>query len=160
MRAKRRLVWTLNLRVIAIAVLAIMIIGGVSIYREYTILQETLERELAEFEAMRRQTIRDRTLAAKKHIDFLRAHVADRLGDDIRDRVEQAHAIATNIVDRYSASRTKEELLGLVREALRPIRWRGGRGLFLHHRHRWIQPTLSARSDVREHGSASREKSR
>ena len=130
MRAKRRLVWTLNLRVIAIAVLAILVIGGVSLYREHAILQETLERDLAEFETMRRQTIRDRTLAAKKYIDFLREHIADRLGGDIRDRVDQAHLIATNIVERFAPSHTKSELLDLVREALRPIRWRGGRGYF------------------------------
>lgn len=130
MKPKRRFVRTLNSRVIAVAVSAMVLLGGISTYRDYAILQETLEQELTRVEEFKRQTLKERALEAKAFVDYLHGTVEDHRQADVRRRVGEAYDVADNIVKQFAATRSADELRAMVRESLRPIRWRDGRGYF------------------------------
>lgn len=63
-------------------------------------------------------------------IEFNREQTKKRVRSSIRERVNEAHAIATHVVETFGANKDPATIRSLVREALRPIRFGGGRGYF------------------------------
>ena len=70
---------------------------------------------------------------AVAYINFNRARIETRALATIRQRTDEAIAIAENLVERYGADHARTEVEGLIREALRPIRFNAGRGYFYIH---------------------------
>ena len=52
------------------------------------------------------------------------------LKNSIKDRVYEAHTIATSIYERYKNSKSKEEILDIIKTTLKDIRFNSGRGYF------------------------------
>ncbi len=63
-------------------------------------------------------------------INFKRSQVTGRVKESIRVRTSEAHAIATDLYERYKASLSRDEIRALVREVLRSIRFSNGRGYY------------------------------
>ncbi|GEM_PF-2067639 len=63
-------------------------------------------------------------------VAFKRSKLEKQAEEELRQRVLEAHAIASHIVKTYGATKSPQELQSLVREALRPIRFAGGKGYF------------------------------
>lgn len=91
-------------------------------------------------------------------INYQKSTTRKRLESTLRDRVHEAHAIATNIYKKYQAEKTPEEIKAMVREALRPIRFNNGRGYYFATRMNGIEelfadrPSLEGRSMLRVRG--------
>jgi len=79
---------------------------------------------------LRKQELKHQVDGAIDYIEFRRSRLEERAQNEIRQRVQEAHAVATHIVEQYRAEKSTEELQGLVREALRPIRFADGNGYF------------------------------
>lgn len=74
---------------------------------------------------------------ARQEVELFLAAVAKRRGNledslrrNIRDRVDEAWAVADNLYRHNAGRMGREELAGMIREALRPIRYNSGRGYF------------------------------
>ncbi len=88
------------------------------------------------------QAIRERFLQAQKqmlssqvinvvdYVNFMVGSTEYRLRENIRQRVHEAHQIATNIYEENKDFRPMEEIQKMVRDALRPIRFNNGRGYY------------------------------
>ena len=64
------------------------------------------------------------------YIKFLKQNTENELKKDIKSRVYEAHAIATNIYETYKNEKSKEEIFKLIAAALDKIRYNEGRGYF------------------------------
>ena len=129
-RGKRRLVSTVSVRIVVVAVLAIALVGGIAIYRDYATLQDALTRDLAGFENDQRRKLMNRTNQAKGYVDYVRSRFDEALHSELEAQVVHAHAVATHLIEEFGQSRDRDEVAELVREALRPLRWREGRAYF------------------------------
>ena len=69
----------------------------------------------------------DRAVA---YIGYMKSRTETLLRSSIEARVREAHAMATQIFDRYRHRMPKAEIAALIREVLRPIRFNQGRGYF------------------------------
>ena len=70
------------------------------------------------------------TNEAVSYIEFSRAQTQSRVRETIRERVEEAHAIASHVLETFGSKHSQTELEEMVRESLRPIRYNDGRGYF------------------------------
>ena len=130
MRPKRRLVWTLTVRVVGVAVAAMLLTGGSAVYREVTLLQESLAQEAAQIKDHRLRVIEARTRDAKSDVEFLRQQIDQRLREELRQRVDEACELGNHLVRHFGPTLGEAAVGEMIREALRPVRWRGGRGYF------------------------------
>lgn len=76
-----------------------------------------------------KQIVQDQIQQVSSQIERQKSLTIKTLKDQLRDRVYEAHNIATNIYQKHS-DQPKEEVVRMIREALRPIRFNFGRGYF------------------------------
>lgn len=63
-------------------------------------------------------------------VEFNRGKTEQRVRRTIRERVEEAHAIASHLLEKFGPTKSRTEMEELVRESLRQIRFNDGRGYF------------------------------
>ena len=68
--------------------------------------------------------------ASSEYINYLQKTTEEELKNSIKARVYEAHAISTNIYEKYKDTKTKEEIFELIKIALSSIRFNDGRGYF------------------------------
>ncbi len=83
-----------------------------------------------EFLEMRKGEVRHEVDLFLAAVAKRRDNLEDSLRRDIRDRVDEAWAVADNLYRHNAGRMGREELAGMIREALRPIRYNNGRGYF------------------------------
>ncbi|HNQ24626.1 MAG TPA: cache domain-containing protein [Phycisphaerae bacterium] len=96
-------------------------------YREYLADVRGLEeRYLEESKASIQQEVR----GALDFIAYMRSQAESRVRESIRQRVYEAHAVATHLHEQYQQQLEPEQIKALVRETLRPVRFHNGRGYY------------------------------
>ena len=78
----------------------------------------------------RKDEMREKVDSAVAYLEFMRSQTDARTRLIIRERVQEAHALATHLYTCYQASVSRKELEAIIREALRPIRFNEGRGYY------------------------------
>ena len=100
------------------------------------IIQETF-RFNADVAAMRTVLIEGRKEKMKEKVDgvvayveFMRSQTEARTRRIIRERVLEAHQVASHLYAQHKGTKKRAELEDLIREALRPVRFNEGRGYY------------------------------
>lgn len=108
----------------------VLLVGGIWLREEY-------RRFARESEALRGAYIEDQKAMVRNEVEKALDYVQYRhersesiLRATLKQRVEEAHAIATHLVETEGGRRSRAELERLVKEALRPIRFSSGRGYY------------------------------
>ena len=78
----------------------------------------------------RKNQMREKVDSAVAYLEFMRSQTDARTRLVIRERAQEAHALATHLHSRYQATVSRPELEVIIREALRPIRFNEGRGYY------------------------------
>lgn len=65
-----------------------------------------------------------------EYIDYNRSQTESVLKESIRNRVMEAYQVIQNIYKKFRGRKSKGEITEMVKDALRPIRFNGGRGYF------------------------------
>lgn len=76
-----------------------------------------------------KQVVREQIQQVSNQIEKQKSLTVKTLEDQLRSRVYEAHNIATNIYQQHR-DKPKEDVVRMIREALRPIRFNSGRGYF------------------------------
>ncbi|RJX33769.1 MAG: PAS domain S-box protein [Desulfurivibrio sp.] len=121
---------TLLLNMSMLVALAIGLLGSLWIFQEYT----SFDRQA---DAMRAVQLKSRKAQLKNQVENVvdcirirRSQTEEILRADIKARVTEAHALASHIHDTYQHSRSSGEIEGMVREALRALRFHDGKGYY------------------------------
>ncbi|MDZ7819261.1 MAG: cache domain-containing protein [Aliarcobacter sp.] len=77
-----------------------------------------------------KELIKEEVNKVYNFIKHLQETTEDELKKNVKSRVYEAHAIATNIYDKYKNTKTNEEILQLIKVALSNIRFNNGRGYY------------------------------
>lgn len=121
---------TLIWNMIGIAVLSVSLVGSLWIFQEYNKF-ETESRQLKEeYVANQKASIKEEVDRVIDYIEYQRSTTENALKDQMKDQVGRAYAIADHIYNQYKGSRSEQEIKGIIKEALRPIRFYNGRGYF------------------------------
>ena len=114
---------------ILIVVSAIVITGFISFFSFYEFVQDTKNLEEKNLE-LNKETLQREISRVEELINLNRSKLDSIIRKNIKDRVYEAHTIATDIYDKYKNIKSRNEIEILIVEALRPHRFFDGRGYF------------------------------
>ena len=129
-RGKPTLSGTLLRNTCGAAALAIALLGGFWIMREYgrfTRAAEESRKTEMEKRKLALQTTVDRLVA---DMEALRPAMEKRSREEMKARVDEAVAFSQHLFDYFKKTRDLKDIGEIVRESLRPIRFDGGQGYF------------------------------
>jgi PAS domain S-box-containing protein len=113
-----------------VAVVSIALVGSLWIYSQYSGFQQEAEAIRQEYLVSQRAVIKNEVDKVVDFVHYQQAQALDRLKTSIENRVYEAHAIALNIYERNRDQESPVEIAGMIRDALRPIRFNSGRGYY------------------------------
>lgn len=113
-----------------LSILSILLLGALWIGDALYHFEEDSALLRQEFLEARKNEVRQEVDVFLAKVRDQRASLEDLLRNDIRARVHEAWSVAANLYRLNAANKTEKELAGMIREALRPIRYNSGRGYF------------------------------
>lgn len=116
--------------VIATIIIAVAVIGfrwSVRDFKRFSQETETFKADYLDRQKLMLKSEVDRVFA---YIEYARSKTQTRLKKNIKNRVYQTHAIATNIYKTSKGEKNDDEIKRMIADALRPIRYNQGRGYF------------------------------
>ena len=114
---------------IAGVALACLICGaGIFLYMELDYFQLNADKMRRDHIAERKRLLRSEVTRAIDYINYMRSKTEARLKQSIRDQVMEAYTVASSLYRQNFGRLNREETARLIREALRQIRFNGGRG--------------------------------
>ena len=111
-------------------VVTIIAFGAIWIAREWQEFIETSTRLRAGYTESQKVLIKWEVDQAVSEIRYQNARAESRLRHTIKQRVDEAHAIALHLCEMYRGVTPDAEIQRLIKEALRPIRFNSGRGYY------------------------------
>lgn len=96
----------------------------------------------------RKQRMKEQVDVATAYLQFMRRQADARTRTIIRERVYEAHLVATHLYEQYKDTRSQAELEAMVRETLRPIRFNNGRGYFFATRLDGVEQLCATCADL------------
>ena len=113
-----------------VATLACVLTGSLWVGQEIFAFEADVASLRTRLYSARKERMQKEVDAAKAYLEFMRSQIDERTRRIIRDRVLEAHRIASHLHETYKDSKSRAELEQMVREALRPIRFLDGRGYY------------------------------
>jgi signal transduction histidine kinase/CheY-like chemotaxis protein len=118
------------LGMVAIALLSATLLWG----QWHTGRLRTFNQEISslqqDYVERRKDLFKQEVDSALDFIRFNRENFEERVKNNLKSRVNEAHQIASHLYATYSGYKSETEIIDLIREALRPIRFNQGRGYF------------------------------
>lgn len=115
--------------VIFVAVILVLILFFISFEAKNTYEEEKIDME-QDFISHNKQNVQDEVYRTYNYIKYLQENTENELKTTIKNRVYEAHALATNIYETYKDKKSKAEIFELIKIALDKIRYNDGRGYF------------------------------
>lgn len=115
--------------VIFVTVILVLVLLFISYEAKDTYKEEKINME-HNFISQNRQNVQDEVYRAYSYIKYLQENTEKELKATIKNRVYEAHFIATNIYENYKDKKSKNEIFELIKIALDKIRYNEGRGYF------------------------------
>ncbi len=100
------------------------------ISHEYSRFSRHTAQLRKEYIAARKERLKDEVERTVNYIRYMNSTTEKRLKALIRERVYEAHSIALNIYRENKGKRSDIEIVKMIKDALRPIRFNQGRGYF------------------------------
>jgi PAS domain S-box-containing protein len=122
--------------IIRIFLLSMLVVSFISIVVSgYTWINTEFRQFGEDAQEMRKEYIESQKLLVKNevqrvidYVDYMRSRIDRRLREMLKERVYEAHAIATNIYRQYRGQKSEGDMKRLIKEALRPVRFNKNRG--------------------------------
>lgn len=111
-------------------VLSAIFIGGMISYLSYSDFIKSSEQLETEHIASQKAFLQREVSYVEDLIKYRRSKLDNLIKTNIKSRVYEAHTIATNIYNKFKDTRPKHEIVSMIKEALRPLRFFDGRGYF------------------------------
>ncbi|MCK4784787.1 MAG: cache domain-containing protein, partial [Desulfobacteraceae bacterium] len=134
--------------VMLIIVVSIGLLGFLLIHSEYSRFRTESESMREKLLISHKALIKNEVDKAVSYIEYKKARIEKRLKESIKNRVNEAYAIALNIYEQYHGEKTPGEIQKIVKDALRPIRFNTGRGYFFAFNLKGIEELFADRPEM------------
>ena len=116
-----------------LAVMTALIVVGIGYFvltRDYRRFEVEANQLRADYTRSQEQLIKNEVDKVVDFIQYSCSKTEERLRASIKERTYEAHAIAMNLYNGFHGRKGGEEIRTIIVDALRPIRFNGGRGYF------------------------------
>jgi PAS domain S-box-containing protein len=100
------------------------------ISREYINFRHESETTRTAFVESQKELLQHEVTAVAEYIDYRIEQTDATIRATVRERVEEAHAVASHIQQQNASSKTPDEIQQMIKEALRNLRFNNGRGYY------------------------------
>ncbi|MCP3933488.1 MAG: sensory box histidine kinase/response regulator protein, partial [Bacteroidetes bacterium] len=104
--------------------------GLIWIEGEYSAFKAESESLRAEYVESQRNLLKSEVTGVVKYVKYMQDQAEQKLKRALKERVYEAHQIALNIYQENRESKAPTEIVKMIKDALRPIRFNEGRGYF------------------------------
>ena len=115
---------------IFVTVVAILISGFITISYQYRKFDADAENMRVSYMEGRKTMIKSEVERVVDYIEYMKSQTENRLKGQIKSRTYEAFEIAMNIFQQNEGRRTYPEIVEMIKDALRPIRYNDGKGYF------------------------------
>lgn len=112
----------------ALTLLAIAVVGYLWVWEENRRFAEDADRQRRDYVEARKAMVRNEVERVVDYIAYRRSRSEEVLRATLRSRVRNAVAIADSLYRSHHGRMSRPALERMIREALRPVRFDGGRG--------------------------------
>jgi two-component system, cell cycle sensor histidine kinase and response regulator CckA len=126
-KTKISLVRTIFISMTTIAVISILLLGIMILTNQYERFNKRSKSLRDEFIETQKSIIKSEVDKAVDYIKYMQSKESDGLKDNLKNKTDQAHDIASNIYNENKRSKDLKEIKKMVKDALRPIRFNNGR---------------------------------
>lgn len=112
-----------------VVVVSLLVIVFLYIENKRLFLQQKIEVE-QKYYFENSQIIKNEVNRAYSYIKYLQKNTEEELRKSIKEKIYEAHSIASNIYEKYKDTKNKDEIFTLIKIALENIRFNEGRGYF------------------------------
>ena len=130
MKSKPSIRRALLFNMVVMTCVAILILGALGIHNENSTFQTDAVVMRERYVELQKTRLRDEVARVVYYVNFLKDQAQSRMKFGIQARVNEAHAIASNIYEQNRDKKSLDEIKKMVKDALRPIRFNDGRGYF------------------------------
>jgi PAS domain S-box-containing protein len=134
---KISLVWALFAILSLLSILIIFMIGCIIFYRDYINFNQEKIRRRSEYLKERKQLIRGEVVKVIDYIHYSQAKIEQRLRKSMKDRVLEAHSIATNLYKEHKDTKGA----CVIRDMIDLVRL-DGEGYYEYY---WTKPNVEGR---------------
>ena len=118
------------------------------VYTEYTAFTTESQRMKTQYIQTQKEELKHQVLMVLDYIQYMGDQTEIQLKKTIKDRVEEAHAIATNIYLENKEVSSELEIKKMIKSALRPIRFNNGSGYFFAFTMDGIEELFADRPEI------------
>ena len=115
---------------IVLLLATLTLVSLVWIQDEYSAFKDESRQLRERYLQEQRSLLRGQVSSVVAYVEYMKEETERRLHDSLRNRVEEACEIAGNIYRNDRDNHSRSELMKIVKDALRPIRFNEGRGYF------------------------------
>lgn len=119
---------TFTRRVFIIVTVSTLSIGSLISYFSYSELSTRSKQLEKQYITSQKTRLQNEVASVERIIAYNRSKLENTLKENIKTRVYDAHTIATHLYEKYKNSKSKNEIVNLIKDALRPFRFFDGRG--------------------------------
>lgn len=117
----------------SVVVITITFLGIFWIYDINAHVKEDIIQAKRDYISYKKEILKNEVQNAIKYVAYKEKTTKELLKERIKQHVYEAHQIATSIYRTFKDSKSQEEIITIIREALRDIRFFDGRGYFFIH---------------------------
>lgn len=113
-----------------VILLALLLIGYIWTDSEYKHMQEDKEQYSADFVQNQKEILQSEVVRIKKYLLRQKKQAEDNLEKTLKDRIQDAHAVAEAIHKTYQGKLPEQEIKRLIADTLRNMRFNEGSGYY------------------------------
>ncbi|WP_232364313.1 cache domain-containing protein [Desulforapulum autotrophicum] len=118
------------------------------VVNEYAKFNEESESVKENFVTSEKERLKTQVQAVLEYVQYMRNQTGKRLRDSIKGRVNEACAIALNIYNENKDSKSHDEIKKMIKDALRPIRFKQNRGYYFAFNMEGIEELFADRPEM------------
>ncbi|MCE5249322.1 cache domain-containing protein [bacterium] len=115
---------------VLVTFIPIVILGYFWISQEYKVFKKESDKLRQNYIETQKSLIKNEVDKVSDYIDYMRSQTEIRLKETIRERVLEAHSIANHIYEENAGKKTNAEIVKMIKDTLRVIRFNDGRGYY------------------------------
>lgn len=108
----------------------IVIVSVVSIFIETSRYKSEIKRIKEDSLDKKKLEIRNEVMSCISTIDVLRADLTSQMKLNLKNRVDEGYDVALSLYNKHKNTKTKDEIISIIKDALRANRFFNGRGYY------------------------------
>lgn len=130
LKPRNSLIDVIILSMVLLIIVTSTVLGAMWVHSEYKRFRREAAQERQAFFEEQRSVLKGEVDRAVDYIQYMKSQTERVLREMIKERTREAYSIAWGIFSRNRENRPPREIQQMITDALRPVRYNGGRGYY------------------------------